>query len=384
MAALRCRKCTQKTIEGAESLDLLSEGMVLATTLCKAQGGDGTHDWRDMEPSSAMGTLSDLFTSASTGTNKGNLNTLFMRLLPPAILMSVDMSTMSYLTSNFASQFLAIVGNGDTVGAESLYKKCSARVKTPTRADMISKINGLELDGVDPASKFQIGFVTENDDLLPKLLKPVRDEDAALRMRHVASLNLDHPNIMKHAVHSASSGVIVVMEFCPATLSMYPRPFPAEAGLGRTTAIDVVITQILDGLKYLHERGVGHHDVKPANLGVTQCGKVVLIDLDSVEELGKLSWETTVSFVPRDMPGRKRDSFVVSEEHDYNMLAASVLSLFEELPLSYTRAELRRLFAKHFQSPVSSRLMTILESLAGVQSVKSDSTGKESFLPKLA
>lgn len=49
MTTLRCRKCTRRTLEGVEAEDDLPQGMVLATSLCKAQGGDGTHDWLEIE-----------------------------------------------------------------------------------------------------------------------------------------------------------------------------------------------------------------------------------------------------------------------------------------------------------------------------------------------
>lgn len=49
MTTFRCRKCLRKTLEIFEAVEDLQQGMVLATSLCKAQGGDGTHDWREIE-----------------------------------------------------------------------------------------------------------------------------------------------------------------------------------------------------------------------------------------------------------------------------------------------------------------------------------------------
>ena len=36
-------------MEGFEAEEDLPKGMVLATSLCKAQGGDRAHDWREIE-----------------------------------------------------------------------------------------------------------------------------------------------------------------------------------------------------------------------------------------------------------------------------------------------------------------------------------------------
>lgn len=49
MKTFRCRKCLRKTLEIFEAVDDLQQGMVLAISLCKAQGGDGTHDWSEIE-----------------------------------------------------------------------------------------------------------------------------------------------------------------------------------------------------------------------------------------------------------------------------------------------------------------------------------------------
>jgi serine/threonine protein kinase len=46
-----------------------------------------------------------------------------------------------------------------------------------------------------------------------------------------------------------------------------------------------ITKQIVEALEYAHERGIVHHDLKPANVKLTAEGKVKLLDFDLAKTL---------------------------------------------------------------------------------------------------
>lgn len=57
-----------------------------------------------------------------------------------------------------------------------------------------------------------------------------------------------------------------------------------------TQTLDVVISQVLQALKAIHEMEIVHRDVKPANLLVAPSGRLVLIDFGSAADLSPKGW----------------------------------------------------------------------------------------------
>eukprot|EP00210_Caulerpa_lentillifera_P004948 g4722.t1 len=91
---------------------------------------------------------------------------------------------------------------------------------------------------------------------------------------------LDHPNIVKLkevVTDSSLDGVFLVFEFCDHDFSkLFARtPESRPFTIAQTKSI---LTQLLLGLKYLHERCIMHRDIKLSNLLYNDNGFVKLCD----------------------------------------------------------------------------------------------------------
>ncbi len=94
---------------------------------------------------------------------------------------------------------------------------------------------------------------------------------------------LDHPNIVRALHHGCSSGTpYLVMELVPGE-SVGAR-LEREGPLPEAEAVGIVL-QACEGLRYAHERGLIHRDVKPDNILVTPDGQVKLADLGLSKQL---------------------------------------------------------------------------------------------------
>jgi serine/threonine-protein kinase len=86
---------------------------------------------------------------------------------------------------------------------------------------------------------------------------------------------LDHPNVVKvFDFISGNEGDVLVQEFVDGPdLQWYVqnRPYNADEML-------VIAVQIVNGLGYLHDQGLMHHDLKPGNVLFTRKGQAKLCD----------------------------------------------------------------------------------------------------------
>jgi serine/threonine protein kinase/Tfp pilus assembly protein PilF len=110
--------------------------------------------------------------------------------------------------------------------------------------------------------------------LLPDLMR-----DPAARERFVrearAAAALDHPHICTiHEIDEADGQVFIAMAFVEGR-TLKRRIEEGPIGLEEIARIG---TQVAEGLKAAHERGIVHRDVKPANIMLTPDGQVRIMD----------------------------------------------------------------------------------------------------------
>ncbi|CAG8822253.1 18191_t:CDS:2, partial [Gigaspora rosea] len=85
-----------------------------------------------------------------------------------------------------------------------------------------------------------------------------------------------HPNIVKYKDYVKSKEHLnIILEFCEnGSLHNICRKF----GKFPESLVAVYIRQVLEGLRYLHDQGVIHRDIKGANILATKEGLVKLAD----------------------------------------------------------------------------------------------------------
>jgi serine/threonine protein kinase len=88
--------------------------------------------------------------------------------------------------------------------------------------------------------------------------------------------NLNHPNIVKYKGFARDKeSLFIILEYCEnGSLQTIVKKF----GKFPEGLIAVYVSQVLEGLVYLHEQGVIHRDIKGANILTNKDGRVKLAD----------------------------------------------------------------------------------------------------------
>ena len=80
-----------------------------------------------------------------------------------------------------------------------------------------------------------------------------------------------------------------------------------ETGLYRYKGAKKVISDLCEGLEFLHENGIVHRDIKPENVVIDKNGRVVLIDFNASRQLKLVGKDTvvmgTVGYAPPEQLG---------------------------------------------------------------------------------
>jgi len=147
-----------------------------------------------------------------------------------------------------------------------------------TRAILGRGAMGIVYDGWDPAIARRVAIKTIT---LPDV-SSAEGQDQLLRFRREAQAagRLNHPNIITVHDYGETNGfAYIVMEFVDGkdVVSFHKERMRLDPGSGCAEAVRLV-RDLLAALQYSHDHGVVHRDVKPANVLVTDAGRVKIGD----------------------------------------------------------------------------------------------------------
>lgn len=131
---------------------------------------------------------------------------------------------------------------------------------------------GTVVRAVDKATRSDVAVK-----IVPKHLLVDRSAKMALAREVSVLSKLAHPHVIAFCnAFEDAHHVYIATEFCSqGDLYQYLKSQPK--GLPEREALKY-LRQILQGLQYLHQRGISHRDVKPENVLMTSNGRVKLAD----------------------------------------------------------------------------------------------------------
>ncbi|KAK1236135.1 Suppressor of Sensor Kinase (SLN1) [Marasmius sp. AFHP31] len=113
---------------------------------------------------------------------------------------------------------------------------------------------------------------------LPNLYSQIKDELSVMEMLH-------HPNVVEYyGLEVHRDKVYIFEEYCQggslAALLEHGR-------IEDETIVQVYTMQMLEGLAYLHSKGIAHRDVKPDNILLDHLGVIKFVDFGAAKMLAK-------------------------------------------------------------------------------------------------
>ncbi|KAK5035336.1 Protein kinase of the Mitotic Exit Network [Exophiala sideris] len=141
--------------------------------------------------------------------------------------------------------------------------------------------------------------------------------------------NLDHPNIVKyHGSVKTPETLNIILEYCEnGSLHSISKNF----GRFPENLVALYMSQVLQGLVYLHEQGVIHRDIKGANILTTKQGLVKLADFGVASRTSGLH-ESSVVGTPYWMAPEVIELTGASTSSDIWSLGCTVIELLDGKP----------------------------------------------------
>uniref|UniRef100_V5GL20 Protein kinase n=1 Tax=Kalmanozyma brasiliensis (strain GHG001) TaxID=1365824 RepID=V5GL20_KALBG len=153
--------------------------------------------------------------------------------------------------------------------------------------------------------------------------------------------NLHHPNIVKYkGSEKTKDHLYIILEYCEnGSLHHICKRF----GKFPEGLVSVYISQVLEGLIYLHDQGVIHRDIKGANILTTKDGSVKLADFGVATKTGAMS-EFAVVGSPYWMAPEVIDQSGATTASDIWSVGCVVVELLEGKPPYHFLAPMPALF----------------------------------------
>ncbi|EJU03326.1 Pkinase-domain-containing protein [Dacryopinax primogenitus] len=153
--------------------------------------------------------------------------------------------------------------------------------------------------------------------------------------------NLHHPNIVQYkGFVKTREFLYIILEYCEnGSLHNFLKKF----GKFPENLVAVYISQVLEGLVYLHEQGVIHRDIKSANILTNKDGKVMLADF-GVAAVGNQENRAAVVGSPYWMAPEVIEQLGATTASDIWSVGSVVVELLEGKPPYYHLSPMPAMF----------------------------------------
>ncbi|XP_057828021.2 MAP3K epsilon protein kinase 1 isoform X2 [Cryptomeria japonica] len=157
--------------------------------------------------------------------------------------------------------------------------------------------------------------------------------------------NLNHKNIVKYqGSFKANTYLYIILEYVESG-SLANMVKPNKFGAFPESLVAVYISQVLEGLVYLHEQGVIHRDIKGANILTTKQGLVKLADFGVATKLSEADHNThSVVGTPYWMAPEVIEMSGVCAASDIWSVGCTVIELLTCVPPYYDLQPMPALF----------------------------------------
>ncbi|MCK4890658.1 MAG: protein kinase [Candidatus Aminicenantes bacterium] len=110
---------------------------------------------------------------------------------------------------------------------------------------------------------------------LPSNITSSSDERERFKIEAKAAAALNHPNIATiHAIEEVDDEIFIVMEYIDG-VELRQK---IKAGQLKVDEVVDIATQVAEGLKAAHDKGIIHRDIKSANIMITETGQAKIMD----------------------------------------------------------------------------------------------------------
>ncbi|KAF2742016.1 hypothetical protein M011DRAFT_482072 [Sporormia fimetaria CBS 119925] len=153
--------------------------------------------------------------------------------------------------------------------------------------------------------------------------------------------NLNHPNIVKyHGFVKGTESLYIILEYCEnGSLHSICKNF----GKFPENLVSLYMSQVLQGLLYLHEQGVIHRDIKGANILTTKEGLVKLADFGVATKATGLDQSSVVG-TPYWMAPEVIELSGATTSSDIWSVGCTVIELIEGKPPYHKLQPMQALF----------------------------------------
>ncbi|CBN77119.1 MEKK and related serine/threonine protein kinases amardillo repeat-containing protein [Ectocarpus siliculosus] len=153
---------------------------------------------------------------------------------------------------------------------------------------------------------------------------------------------LNHPNIVQYIdTIQTSEHLHIVLEIMESSLSAMCKKF----GNFSESLTAIYMTQVLEGLKYLHDQGVLHRDIKGANILTTKRGLVKLADFGVAMKLSdKQAFDVDVVGTPYWMAPEIIEMTGTTTACDVWSVGCTIIELLEGKPPYFDLPQMTALY----------------------------------------